>query len=328
LNAYILSNLGTPSAPTDAAVTSFLKEFLYDPAVIPLPALLRYPLVHWLIAPRRGKKSAEKYRAIWREDGSPLQVWSEALRAEVQKHVKGPVLLGMRYAEPSLEGALREAMRLGAGKIVLVPLYPQHADATSGSTAAHFRGLAERIGFSGALAVFPAFPKAAFFTKPLAEKIHPSLGLASHLLLTFHGLPVKQLNGRHCRVSSNCCELSMAEGVSCYRAHCLATAGEIARRLGLPSERWTIGFQSRFGKEKWLGPHTEDLLRELPAQGKTDLVVAAPSFVADCLETAEELGIKGEEIFRRAGGKRFVLTDCLNGDPEFAAGLAESISGV
>ncbi len=326
MNVYILSNLGTPSEATDPAVTAFLKEFLYDPAVIPLPALLRYPLVHWLIAPRRGKKSAEKYRAIWRENGSPLLVWSLALQKEVQKNLKEPVLLGMRYGEPSLEAALLEAKRLGASRIVLVPLYPQHAEATSGSTAGFFKALASRHQFTGAISVFPAFPRAAFFTKPLAEKISLAMDPSSHLLLTFHGLPVKQLNGRHCWKTSTCCERSIAESISCYRAHCLATAGEIARRLELPPERWTMGFQSRFGRKKWIGPHTEDLLRELPLQGKTNLVVAAPSFVADCLETLEELGIQAREIFTQAGGRRFVLVDCLNADSEFAQGLAAALA--
>jgi ferrochelatase len=146
----------------------------------------------------------------------------------------------------------------------------------------------------------------------------------THLLLSFHGLPEKQLQGRHCN-QKNCCEQSIAENISCYRAHCLATAQETARQLELPPERWTLGFQSRFGRRKWIGPHTEELVRSLPADGKTDLVVAAPSFVADCLETTEELGIQAREFFLGAGGKRFDLAPCLNGDPAFAKGFAEAL---
>ena len=133
-----------------------------------------------------------------------------------------------------------------------------------------------------------------------------------------------QLQGRRCG-EKDCCERSVSENISCYRAHCLATAQETARLLGLPPERWTMGFQSRFGRAKWIGPHTEDLLRSLPQEGKTDLVVAAPSFVADCLETSEELGIQAREIFTHAGGQRFALVPCLNGDPAFARGLAEAL---
>lgn len=321
----ILNNLGTPEAPSDTAVAEYLKEFLYDPAVIPLPAVLRYPLVHWLIVPRRAGKSAAKYREIWTEEGSPLLVWGKALRAEVQRHSKAPVLLGMRYGQPSLESALAEAMRLGASRILLAPLYPQFAEATTGSSAAYFRELAARMGFTGRISLFPAFPKAAWFAKPVADQIRPALTENAHLLLSYHGLPVKQLNARHCH-QKDCCERSIAENISCYRAHCLATSIEVARSLGLPSDRWTMSFQSRFGRDKWIGPHTEDLLKSLPAEGKKNLVIAAPSFVADCLETIEELGIQGRKSFSEAGGQRFELVPCLNGNAEFARGLAEALA--
>lgn len=327
---FILSNLGTPRDPSDKAVGDFLKEFLYDPAVIPLPAFLRYPLVHWWIAPRRAGKSAEKYKAIWRSDGSPLLVWSQGLQREVQKHVQAPVLLGMRYGEPSLRDALKKAKELGAEQIVMAPLYPQFAEATSGSTDQYFRELAKEENFTGQISVFPAFPSADFFIKPVAAKIQALLQPSSHLLLTYHGLPVKQLKGRHCQKggqeSFSCCELSLKENISCYRAHCLATTLAIARKLGLSPDQYTMSFQSRFGRDQWMAPHTEDLLRELPAKGKKELVVAAPSFVADCLETAEELGIQGQAIFRQAGGQHFTLVDCVNDHPDFARGLAQALS--
>jgi ferrochelatase len=322
--AYILSNLGTPSAATDGAVGAFLREFLSDPAVIPLPRALRYPLVNWLIVPRRARKSAEKYRAIWTPEGSPLLVWSLALQAELRRHLGAPVLLGMRYGEPSLAGALEEARE--HERVVLVPLYPQFAEATTGSTVGYFRALAGEKGYRGRLGVFPAFPRAPFFTRPLAETIRPRLRPESHLLLSFHGLPEKQLTTRHCEPGYACCERAISENVSCYRAHCLATAQETARLLGLPPDRWTLSFQSRFGRAKWIGPHTEDFLLSLPAQGKTDLVLAAPSFLADCLETSEELGIQGRRSFLGAGGRRFELVPCLNGDPAFARGLAEALA--
>ncbi len=325
MNVILLNNLGTPESPTDAAVGAYLREFLYDPAVIPLPAVVRYPLVHWLIVPRRAGQSAKKYREIWTDQGSPLLVWAKALQAEVAKHSKAPVLLGMRYGKPSLDDALEQARKLGATRITLVPLYPQFAEATSGSSAAYFQELAREKNFAGKVSVFPAFPRAPWFAKPLADTIRPALKDGSHLLLSYHGLPVKQLRDRHCH-KQNCCERSIAENISCYRAHCLATSLEVARLLGLPSDRWTMSFQSRFGRDKWIGPHTEDLLKSLPAEGKKDLVVAAPSFVADCLETLEELGIQGRRSFEQAGGQRFELVPCLNGNPEFARGLAEALA--
>jgi ferrochelatase len=279
--------------------------------------------------PRRSKQSAEKYRAIWLEEGSPLMVWSQKLRHAVQESLPGSgVFLGMRYGGPSLANAIDQAMASDVARMVLVPLYPQFAEATSGSTISYFRGLAEEKGFKGKITVYPAFPRAPFFVKPLAESIRPHLRPTSHLLLSFHGLPEKQLNGRHCRSDYSCCEKSIVENVSCYRSHCLSTAQETARLLGLRHDQWSMGFQSRFGRSKWIGPHSEDYFRDFPAQGKRDLVVAAPSFVADCLETNEELGIQARETFLRAGGERFELVPCLNGDPAFARGLAEAIAKV
>jgi ferrochelatase len=324
---YVLSNLGTPASATDAAVANFLKEFLYDPAVIQLPAIFRYPLVYWIIAPRRSKQSAEKYRKIWLTEGSPLMVWSVKLREAVQAYFpKAPVILGMRYGEPSLAEAIDQVIAANAARVVLVPLYPQFAEATNGSTINHFKALAEEKGYKGKISVFSAFPRAAFFVKPLAEKIRPHLRETSHLLLSFHGLPQKQLNSRRCRSDYTCCEKSNAENISCYRAHCLATAQEIARLLGLRSDQWTMGFQSRFGRSKWIGPHSEDFFKNFPGEGKRDLVVAAPSFVADCLETNEELGIQARETFMHAGGERFELVPCLNDDPAFARGLADALA--
>ncbi|HEY8280546.1 MAG TPA: ferrochelatase [Bdellovibrionota bacterium] len=302
---FILSNLGTPSAPTDEAVAAYLKEFLYDPAVIPLPALLRYPLVHWLIAPRRAKQSAEKYRSIWMDGGSPLLVHSLALQKEVQRHLREPVLLGMRYGNPSLKDAVKRALELNAKKVVLLPLYPQFAEATTGGTIAYFQEQLTREGFRGEYEIFSSFPDAPWFTKSSAEKIRPVLTGKSHLLLSFHGLPLKQAGE--------------------YPRQCLYTAQKIAEHLGLPQDRWTLSFQSRFGRAKWLGPHTEELLLQLPKQGKTELVIAAPSFVADCLETVEELGIAGKETFLKSGGHKFSLVPCLNGDADFARGLAETL---
>lgn len=323
--AYILSNLGTPKAPTAKEVGVYLKEFLTDPMVIPLPAPVRHLLVRGLIVPRRAPKSAEKYAAIWTEQGSPLLVHSRSLLEEMRAAYPNELfLLGMRYGEPSIPKAVSEAKRLGAERLVLVPLYPQFADATSGSTWSYMRSVVKQENFAGTVELFPAFPIAPFFVKPSADRIAPFLKADSHLLLTFHGLPVKQLKGEGCKACDACCAVA-PPNFSCYRAHCLASARAIAAALNLPSDRWTLGFQSRFGSAKWIGPHTEDLLREFPKRGIKNLVVAAPSFVADCLETLEELGIQGQEIFRHAGGEHYDLAPCLNEDANFARGLGETL---
>jgi protoporphyrin/coproporphyrin ferrochelatase len=321
---FLLSNLGTPDAPTPEAVGVYLKEFLTDPFVIPLPAPVRHLLVRGIIVPRRKAGSAEKYAEIWTPEGSPLLRHSRDLLEGVRGHLGPRVLLGMRYGNPSLEEAIKQARDLGAGRLLAVPLYPQYANATSGSTAERFRSLCRSLGFSGAADIFPAFPTAEFFIRPLAARIAPRLGPEDHLLLTFHGLPESQLKEPTCASRPACCEQVGADS-RCYRAHCVATAKALALTLGLGPDRWTLGFQSRFGRGRWISPYTENLLRELPARGVKRLVVAAPSFVADCLETLEEIGLRGRETFLAAGGEHYELVPALNSDPEFARGLAAAL---
>jgi ferrochelatase len=321
---YLLSNLGTPEAPTPEAVGTYLQEFLSDPFVIPLPAPLRYLLVRGLIVPRRAPESAKKYAAIWTPRGSPLLSNSLDLLAAVRSQLGEQALLGMRYGNPSLTTAITEAKNRGAERLVMVPLYPQYAEATSGSTMHRFRALCRSLGFTGEISLFPAFPTAPFFIRPLAARIAPALASDAHLLLTFHGLPESQLKGPACGERPQCCDREGASSL-CYRAQCVATARALAAELGLSEDRYTLGFQSRFGRRRWIRPYTEDLLFELPQKGIKRLVVAAPSFVADCLETLEEIGIRGQETFLAAGGEHYELVPALNADALFARGLAEAL---
>jgi ferrochelatase len=320
--AYVLNNIGTPEAPTAEAVKPYLTQFLTDPDVIPLPWLLRQILVRGFIVPKRAPASAEKYALIWQEEGSPLLVNSLSLQSELQKHLSGPVLLGMQFGAPSMESAFERAKALGATEIKLVPLYPQYAEATTGSAVKKARGLAERYGLP--LSVFGEFPLAEYFLEPLAESIR-ARRRSQHVLFTFHGLPESQVKaGPGCELSIACCARKPLP--HCYRAQSLATAEALAKKLALAPQEWSVSFQSRLGRAKWIGPYTEDVLAAMHGRGIKEVLVVSPSFVSDCLETLEELGHQGKRTFMRAGGSSYELVPCVNGNAEFAKGLAEALS--
>jgi ferrochelatase len=326
---YILSNIGTPSAPTSEAVAPYLTEFLTDPGVITLPWLLRQILVRGIIVPTRAPKSAEKYALIWTPEGSPLMVNALALQARLAEELGAPVLLGMLYNEPSMEEAFREAERMGARKIVLVPLYPQHAEATTGGTISKAKATQKKLGQKIPLEVFPKFPTDAFFVKPASRIVKELLEPGEHVLFTFHGLPESQVKKStpECLRVNNCCDRPASETRNCYRAQSFATARAMAKELGLADGTWQVSFQSRLGRAKWIGPYTEDVLAALPNQGKKRLLVVSPSFVSDCLETLEELGHQGRHTFLQAGGESYRLAPCVNGDAEFAKGFAQALRG-
>lgn len=320
--AYILSNIGTPEAPTPAAVKPYLTEFLTDPDVIPLPWLFRQILVRAIIVPRRAPASAEKYALIWEKNGSPLMINALALQAELQKHLEGPVLLGMQFGSPSMDKAFAQAKALGATEVQLVPLYPQHSEATTGSAVKKATGLAKKLGLP--LKVFPDFPTVDYFIKPLAQAIR-ARRKTEHVLFTFHGLPeklVKQVQG--CELNAACCERKPLP--RCYRAQSFATAKALAAELGLKPNEWSVSFQSRLGRAKWIGPYTEDVLAAMPSRGIKKVLVVSPSFVSDCLETLEELGHQGKHTFLAAGGESYELVPCVNSDSDFAKGLAEAMN--
>lgn len=321
---YILNNIGTPEAPTTEAVAPYLTEFLTDPEVIPLPYFLRHLLVRGWIVPRRAPASAEKYALIWTTGGSPLLVNAEALRAELQKHLDGPVLLGMQFGAPGFRGAIKQAKDQGAERIVYVPLYPQFAGATTGSAVKTARAYAAKIGFTGRFDCFPHFPVSDFFVRPLANIIRQA-HRGQHILFTFHGLPESQVKkgAAGCLQSANCCDRPFPP--TCYRSQSFATARALAKELQLQPDSWSVSFQSRLGRAKWISPYTEDVLQAMPAGGIKRVLVASPSFVSDCLETLEELGHQGRHTFMAAGGEEYRLAPCVNADAAFAEGLAKAL---
>ena len=321
--AFIISNLGTPDSPEVKDVEKYLLEFLSDPLVVDLPKIIRNIIFPYIVIPRRAPKSAHNYKTVWTPEGSPLMVHSKRLLPKLKV---GKTYLAMRYGNPSLESAILAALEDEPEQIVLAPLYPQFADATTGSTILKTKELLTKAKFKGELKILSPFFEQDFFLDPIVAAIK-NLKSPAHILFSFHGLPVKQ-NKKNCKIcvsEPQCTRENIAFSSGCYQSQCYQTARIIAGKLGLDSTQWTISFQSRFGPVAWLQPYTEAKLRELPAQGIKNLVVVAPSFVADCLETIEELGIRGKELFLLSGGEQIHVLECVNSNEEFAQGLSAEL---
>jgi ferrochelatase len=334
----LLAQLGTPASPRTGDVRRYLREFLSDPRVIDLPAPARWLLVNGIIAPFRAPKSAHAYRAIWQPEGSPLRIHTDALAAALRERL-GPrarVAVGMRYGKPSLADALTELADAGAQRIVVAALYPQHAESSRGTALAAVQAWAERRPAPPELAILPPFFAAPGFVEAVAAEARPVLEDfgPDQVLMSYHGLPERHVRAadpsrEHCLVHANCCHQPGATDF-CYRAQCFATSRAVAEALELPLERVSTGFQSRLGRARWIGPSTDDLLVSLAGRGVRRLAVLCPSFVADCLETLEEIGIRAAERWRELHGEAFTLVPCVNSSPafvEFVATQVEAAAG-
>lgn len=328
----VLVNVGTPEAPTAPAVRRYLREFLSDPRVLSMPSLWRWLLLNLVILPRRPSHSAALYRKIWTQHGSPLLLHTESLATALRARLpEADVRVGMRYGAPSLAAALDGA----PARVVLVPLFPQYASATTGSALEHAYGLLSRQAAVPALSVVPPFHGHAGFLDAVATKIHEACSEGvDALLLSYHGVPVSQVQataavGHSCAGGSDaacCAELGEANA-ACYRAQCMATSRALQQRLRAAGMEAPVStsFQSRLGRARWIGPATTDTVAALAQGGVKRLAVACPSFVADCLETLEEIGVQLREQFLAAGGSSFTLVPCLNDDAAFVDALASMV---
>ena len=313
----LMVNVGSPDEPTVPAVRRYLREFLSDARVIDLPAWQRWLLVNLVILPTRPKLSAHAYRAVWRPEGAPLVHFSKLQAAALEKRV-GRVVLAMGYGNPSLPSALRELN--GVAKLTVLPMFPHYASATVGSVLEGVYRALSRRAFVPPIRVVPPFWSSAGFLDTQAELIRAA-GV-EHVVLSYHGLPERQVRAvEGCELSDACCAKVPA---GCYRAQCLATSRALAERL--PGITLTTSFQSRLGRDKWLSPSTEAHVAELAAKGVKRIAVACPSFVADCLETLEEIGIRLREHYLKAGGESFTLVPCVNDAPKFIDALADLVN--
>lgn len=316
----LLVNLGTPDAPTPGAVRRYLREFLGDPRVLDMNALGRALLLHLIILPRRPAQSAHAYASIWdARRGSPLLYHSRDLAAAVAAQL-GPawhVELAMRYGEPSLGAALDAFAGSDVDRIVVLPLFPQYASSSTGTAQARVMELAGRRWNVPALDFVPAFYDDPGFLSAFEHVARPVLAefRPDHVLFSFHGLPVRQIvktdrDGTICFQRETCCD--DRKNPHCYRAQSFATARALAARLEVSADHYTICFQSRLGRTPWIQPYTDHVIDRLARSGTRRLAVMCPAFVADCLETVEEIGIRARAQFKAAGGDELVLVPSLN----------------
>lgn len=327
-DALLLVNLGSTPSTDVADVRRYLNQFLMDPHVIDVPWAARRLIVSMILR-KRPALSAAAYRSIWWDEGSPLLVVSQRLQARMAARWNAPVGLAMRYGEPSIEHALLDLVEQGTQHITLAPLYPQFAASTVTTVLDEVRRVISRRRLTLTLDVVPPFYDQPEYISALAQSIRPHLDQGfDHLLLSYHGLPERHIRkadptGKHCLGSADCCECAAGEVLdNCYRAQCVKTSHSVTDAMRLPRERWSMAFQSRLGRAKWIEPYTDVVLAQLAARGVKRLAVACPAFVADCIETLEEIGIRGRETFRAAGGEELTLIPCLNDQPQWIDALA------
>jgi ferrochelatase len=327
----LLINLGTPDAPRVPEVRRYLREFLSDPRVIDVPAPLRLALVHGIIAPFRASRSAAAYRLVWTERGSPLLSNGLELCDALRERLAGvPLELAMRYGRPTIASALQALRRSACDRVLVAPHYPQYASSSTGSSLEQVYDEAARRWNTPYLDVLPPFYDDARFLdacaavgRPVLEALRPE-----HVLFSFHGLPERHCrksdeSGAHCLRSDDCCARIVAANRNCYRAQCFATARGLRERLALDASTSSITFQSRLGRTPWIRPYTDHVLPELVAAGKKRVAVMCPAFVADCLETLEEIGLRAVTQFTGAGGERLTLVPSLNATPRWVDAVAD-----
>jgi ferrochelatase len=323
----LLINLGTPDAPTPEAVGRYLREFLMDGFVIDMPKPLRWFLVNVMIVPRRKTQSAKAYQKVQLPEGSPLLVYTRDFAQKVAAQLAArddryAVEYAMRYGNPSIKSGLARLRARDVSKIIVMPLYPQYAESSFETAVVETKKRAEEMGIADSLVIFPPFYDRAEFINAYSNHVAETVkGEAiDHFVFSFHSLPVRHLkrldrSGRHCAIRSDCCFEIGAVNQNCYRAQCLFTARAMAAQLGLNEGAYSVSFQSRLGRAEWLGPQTEDMLRALAAKGVKRVAVVCPSFVADCLETVEEIRMRARDAFIQSGGEELRLIPSLNSDP-------------
>jgi len=327
--AVLLANLGSPDQPETKAVRRYLNQFLMDPYVIQLPWLLRRLIVSLFVLPTRPKASAEAYQSVWTPQGSPLIVLSEQLRAALQEKVSMPVTMAMRYGQPSIENKLLElSQNKSIREVLFIPMYPHFADSTVTTSIEEAKRAIKKHKLDLTLRVVEPFYQQADYIRALLESAQPYLAQEyDHIVFSYHGLPESHItkldqSGSHCLKQDKCCQTAHPSHQQCYRHQVMRTTQCFAMQAGLATSRYSVAFQSRLGRAKWLGPNTEDKLEELAAAGVRKVLVICPAFVTDCLETLEEIAIRGEEVFTAAGGETLTLVPCLNSHPAWVETLA------
>lgn len=330
----ILLNLGTPDNADLDSVKRYLKEFLSDPFVIDINPVARWLLVNALIVPFRSPKTLEAYLKIWTVDGSPLLIHLNDLRKKVGQQLGAGFIVesAMRYGKPTIENALLSLKSKHVDRIVVMMLYPQFALSSSQSSIEEIKTTAKRLKLGLPLDFVPPFYDHPSFIDAFAvcgqtsiDQIKPD-----HVLFSFHGLPIRHIKKTECQpnfclATRGCCDRIQQANANCYRAQCFSTARHLAQTLKISDENYSVSFQSRLGRTPWIQPFTDEVIGELREKGVKRLVVFCPSFVADCLETLEEINIRLRSSFIEMGGEAFDLVTCPNAEPVWAKGVSQII---
>ena len=333
MTGLLIVNLGTPDAPTRSAVYRYLKQFLLDPRVIDINPISRNLLVRGIIAPFRSGKSAKAYQSLWTEKGSPLKYNGFRLVEMVQEKLGADytVELAMRYQSPSIESAVDRLLAAKVRKIVVFPLFPQYASASTGSVFEEVMRVLSRKQLIPSVEFISAYstwePMISLFVQN-AQKY--DLSSYDHILFSYHGLPQRQiLKGdqfKHCLQSPDCCQTLTPTNQLCYSAQCYATTRAIVAQLGLQPDQYTVCFQSRLGNDPWVQPYTVKVIEQLAKEkGKKRMLVFCPAFTSDCLETTVEILEEYQEDFQKWGGEHLDLVESLNDSPEWAEAIAKRV---
>lgn len=326
----LLINTGSPDAPRTAETRAYLRQFLSDPRVIDIAPWARWLLLNLVILPFRPKQSAHAYREVWTDRGSPLLVNSAEFRDGLREHLpNAEIEIAMAYGKPAVPDVLRDLVARKVSRIIVVPMFPQYASATTGSVLEAVYTTAAKLPNVPPLVVPPSYYDDAGFLDAWAENARPQLDefKPDHILMSYHGLPERQIykcdpTGEHCLKRTDCCDTFRDHQPACYRAHCLATTRGIAQRLNLKPEDFTLCFQSKLGRDPWLSPATDETIVRKAKKGVKRLAILSPAFVADCLETLEELGMRAKDDFLQNGGDAFLLATSLNSHPTWVTAMA------
>ena len=329
----LLVNLGSPDSPNPKDVKKYLDEFLMDERVIDVPYWARTLIVRGIILNTRPKASAAAYQKIWWEEGSPLIVLSERLKDKIQKQTSHPVALAMRYGSMTIKKGLQELADKGVDDVLLIPLYPQFAMATTETILVLAEEVRKEFFPKMTITDLPAFYNNADYINVLSNSIARYLEGKSyeHLLFSYHGVPERHIKKSditksHCKIDGSCCATPSAAHEFCYRHQCKEVTRLVAEKLNLKENTYSTSFQSRLGFDPWLQPYTDRTIERLGKQGIKNMAIVTPAFVSDCLETLEEIAMEGEEIFHEMGGKQFTTVPCLNDDDDWVALLSSWIN--
>ena len=332
MKGVLIVNLGSPESPTAKDVKPYLDEFLMDKYVIDVPFLLRALLVRGIILQTRPKKSAAAYARIWTDEGSPLIVISKRMHKKVQSLVDIPVALAMRYGTITILKGLQELHDKGVNEVMLFPLYPQHAMASTTTIVVLAEELRAKHFPEMKFTNVPAFYNKPDYIKALANSIKKHLDKFEydHLLFSYHGIPKRHIRKTditksHCKIDGSCCNSPSPAHEFCYRHQCYETTKQVVELLNIPKDKYSQTFQSRLAGDKWLTPYTDVEVNKMPEKGIKKLAVVTPAFVSDCLETLEEIAMEANHQFKENGGEEFLAIPCMNDGDEWCGTVANWI---